>query len=157
LNHRVALVDTNLLVLLSVGSSDRSYIETHRRTAQFAPEDFDLLLSVLSSYNSILVTPNVLSECSNLCAYIGEPARTQVLATLKILTEDREELYVKSKDAACHASYLRLGLTDAAIHIAAEQATVLTTDLDLYLSLLSAGKKAVNFNHVREWGWQGGV
>jgi hypothetical protein len=80
-----------------------------------------------------------------------------VLATLKFLIGNGEDTYVKSAEAADHSSYLRLGLTDAAIHIAADEATVLTTDLDLYLSLRNAGKDAINFNHIREWGWQAGV
>ncbi|WP_407471150.1 PIN domain-containing protein [Xanthomonas campestris] len=155
MTERTALIDTNLLVLLSVGLSDRTYVARHKRTAQFLVEDFDLLVNVLSSYNRVVVTPNVLSESSNLCAYIAEPAKAQVMNTLKALIERHQELYVESTAAAGHTAYLRLGLTDASIHLAADDATVLTTDFDLYQSLLAAGKNVVNFNHVREWGWQG--
>lgn len=145
----IALVDTNLLVLLSVGTWNRDYISIHKRTSQFTPDDYDLLINILSQFKKILVTPNILSECSNLCAQTGEPARSHVLCALRALTHDRDEVYVRSSDASCHSTYVRLGLTDAAIHIAAQDATVFTTDLDLYLSLSAAGKNAVNFNHLR--------
>lgn len=144
------MVDTNLLVLLSVGTWDRGYIPTHKRSSQFTPEDYDLLVGILSRYKEIVVTPNILTESSNLCAQTGEPARSHVLSVLKALTHDWEESYVRSSDASDHPTFLRLGLTDAAIHVAAEDATVLTTDLDLYLSLARAGAEVVNFNHLRD-------
>lgn len=152
-----AIVDTNLLVLLSVGTWNRAFIATHKRTTQFTPEDYDLLVHLLSQYNALLITPNILSESSNLCAQTGEPARSNVLATLAAFTRDREERYIRSSDASSHSTYIRLGLTDAAIHLAAHDATVLTTDLDLYLSLSSSGNSVVNFNHLRDWGSVGGI
>lgn len=150
---RVSLIDTNLLVLLCVGLYQRSYIARHKRTSQFIPEDHDLLLTVLGSYPSTLVTPNVLSECSNLCAQTGEPAKSYILAILRTFAVRSNERYVSSRRAVNHPSYMRLGLTDAALHAAAKGATVITTDLDLYLSLANSGYSPVNFNHVREYGW----
>lgn len=150
MRNEIALIDTNLLILLSVGAWNRAYIATHKRTSQFTSEDYDLLVNILSNFKRLLVTPNILSESSNLCAQTGEPARTHVLTALRALTHEQQEIYLKSSDAFFHPTYIRLGLTDAAIHIAAQDATILTTDLDLYLSLSKAGNEVVNFNHVRD-------
>jgi rRNA-processing protein FCF1 len=51
---------------------------------------------------------------------------------------------------------LRLGLADAAIGLAARKhgCTVLTGDLDLYLSLRRDGVEAIDFTHVRAQNWR---
>jgi len=43
------LVDTNLLVLFTVGSVNRNRIETFKRTRQYSKGDYDLLVSVLGN------------------------------------------------------------------------------------------------------------
>ena len=59
------LIDANLLVLLVVGRTRRSLIADHKRLSSFTAEDYDLLLSVIGS-RTIVVTPNTLTEASNL-------------------------------------------------------------------------------------------
>ncbi len=51
---------------------------------------------------------------------------------------------------ACKArEFLRLGLTDSVLlEISDNSRTILTADLDLYLSALDKGLKAVNFRHL---------
>ena len=42
-----ALIDTNLLLLLVVGMTNKSYIKIHKRTKTFTVEDYEQLLSDL--------------------------------------------------------------------------------------------------------------
>ncbi len=44
------LIDTNILLLWFVGSVNRSRIFQFNRTEQFLPEDYDLLLQILSYF-----------------------------------------------------------------------------------------------------------
>ena len=60
------VVDTNLLLLLVIGITDRSLIAKHKRTRSFEAEDFDLLVSVLAGYDQVVVTPHIMTEVSNL-------------------------------------------------------------------------------------------
>ncbi len=45
---RSALLDTNLFLLLIVGLYDKKLIEKHKRTKAFTPEDFDLLVELIT-------------------------------------------------------------------------------------------------------------
>ena len=41
-------IDTNLLILLVVGSGGREFISKHRRLAIFTEEDYDLLIAFIT-------------------------------------------------------------------------------------------------------------
>lgn len=68
------IVDTNILVLWFVGSVNRSRISQFNRTEKFAPEDYDLLVKILSNFGNIITTANILTEVNSLINQIG--ART---------------------------------------------------------------------------------
>ena len=151
MNALPLLIDTNLLLLFVVGTASREYIGKHKRLTEFTEEDYDTLLVVISSAPSVLVTPNTLTETSNLAAYIGEPARRHVFQVLRQLIEASEERYIASASAARRPEFIRLGLTDAAlVEATSAEASLLTTDLDLYLSAIAKGAPAFNFNHLRD-------
>jgi hypothetical protein len=78
-------LDSNLLLLFVVGSASRDYIAKHKRLKAYAASDFDLLLERLGVVSSILLTPNTLTETSNLIDHIGEPARSHIYRTLNAL------------------------------------------------------------------------
>jgi hypothetical protein len=102
---------------------------------------------------SIIVTPNILTETSNLIGQIGEPDRARVFEVFKALINGRgfTEFFVKSDHAAAEKNFVRLGLTDAAILSILDDAhTLLTDDLQLYLSASKQGLNADNFNHYRQ-------
>ncbi len=144
-------VDANLLVLLVVGSVDRELIAKHRRLSAFTSDDYEILLGRLARVDQIFVTPNTLTETSNLIAYHGEPERSQLFEMLRFIIEESEEVVVTSVDAASNSNFVRLGLTDAVLleRVSAET-PVLTVDLDLYLAALAKGEEAaINFTHLR--------
>jgi predicted nucleic acid-binding protein len=143
------LVDTNLLVLLTVGAANRDRIATFKRTRQYSAGDFDLLSGALRPFLRLTV-PQVLAEASNLVDLPG-PELLVARAHLRGYIELAVEVELRSRQAANESSYPRLGLTDAAIAMAARQygCTVLTDDLDLYLQLSTAGLSVENFTHTR--------
>lgn len=144
------VLDASLLVLFIVGSTRRDLIGRHKRLKAFTMEDYDLLLRLISDAPQVIVTPNTLTETSNLISQIDEPARTQIREVFRRVVEATEEEYVSSRAAVSARSFLRLGLTDAGLlHLMSETRSLLTTDLDLYLSALQLGATAVNFNHLR--------
>lgn len=146
------ILDTNLLLLFIVGTTNRDLIAKHKRLRKnFSLDDFDLLWRLIANTPHVFVTPNTLTETSNLLGYIDEPARTQVFETFRALILSMQEEYVESRKAAGVEEFLRLGLTDSALlEIASKSRLLLTTDLDLYLSALNRGASAENFNHLRE-------
>jgi hypothetical protein len=145
------LLDANLLVLLVVGSAGRQYIRMHKRLRAYNEEDFDLLLRSISEMSPIIVTPNILTEASNLASQIADPARTHIATTFRAIVGLVDERYVQSSRAVNQTEFPRLWLTDAGIlEEIADSHVLLTADLDLYLAALSRGHEAVNFNYLRQ-------
>jgi hypothetical protein len=150
---RTLAIDAELLVLLVVGTASRAYLSKHRRLRAYSEADFDLLKDVITSYAEIVVTPNTLTEASNLLGYVNEPIRSQVFAVFKAFIENVEETYLESKTVSAQEEFIRLGLTDAALLGTNERGSVLiTSDLDLYLAAADKEYEVLNFNHLREAG-----
>ena len=148
------LVDSNLLVLLVVGRVNRELVGRHRRLKQFAPEDYDQLVEVLSSSEQILVTPNTLTETSNLLAAQRGATGMALSAELRRLIESEVEIVVPSTTAARRREFPRLGLADAAlVDVASERHQLLTADMKLFgAALASDPNSAVYFNVSRDSG-----
>jgi len=148
------LVDTNLLVLFTVGSVNVNRIGTFKRTNKYTIEDFDLLVRVLGRFKTLYTLAHVLSEVSNLTDLPGlerQRARQVLKRTIAELTESEISSFRASEDA----SFPKLGLVDAAISAVARQrkCTVLTDDLDLYLSLARDRVSVLNFAHLQASSW----
>ena len=148
---RQLILDANLLVLLIVGLKDVSLIARHKRTREFSVDDFATLQRSLEGFDRIVLTPNILTECSNLLRQIGEPACSELTTMLKTLIENSDERYLPSQKAARAPEFPRLGLTDAGLlQTVSRELPLLTVDLDLYVAASKKGPEvATNFNHLR--------
>ncbi len=143
-----AFIDSNLPVLLAVGAVDRGQVGRHRRARSFVPEDDDRLMGIVAALDRVLVTPNTLTEASNL---LESHHDHRFLAALRLIVEESEEIVVASADAVRNRAFLRLGLADVVLLEAISKARpLLTTDLDLYHAAMAreAGA-AFNFTHVQ--------
>ena len=145
-------LDTNLLVLLVVGSENRELIPKHRRLEHYSAEDFDILSEFLENANQLYVTPNTLTETSNLVGQHGEPERSLLMRRLQFLIHESREIIVASAKASSNYNFEKLGLTDAALlEAVTEEIPLLTVDFDLYLAAIASGEeKAINFNTFRD-------
>ena len=144
-----AFIDANLLVLMVVGSLDRSAIPRHRRARQFTAEDYDRLMGIVGGMKRIFVTPNVLTEASNLLANRSDPRFLQRLGSL---IENSDEVVIASETAAGNRMFSRLGLSDAALleAISAER-PLITVDFNLYGAAAAKGKGvAYNFTYMQD-------
>ena len=145
-------IDANLLVLLVVGSVGRGLISKHKRLrGAYTAEDYDILIDLISPVQRVFVTPNTLTEASNLLAHQAEPERSQLFDKLRTLIHNNEEIVVASEDASNNSAFRRLGLTDAALlELVTTKSPLLTDDLELYLAALEKGPEAaMNFTHHR--------
>jgi hypothetical protein len=148
---RTLVIDAELLVLLVVGIVSRSYISRHRRLHAYTEADFDVLKELVADFTDVVVTPNTLTEASNLLGYVNEPIRSHVFNAFKTFIQSVDEKYLESKLVSSQDEFIRLGLTDTALLCTAEADRVLVTaDLDLYLAAATKEYKVLNFNHLRE-------
>ena len=147
-------IDTNLLVLLVVGEAGRELIPKHRRLKEFRIEDYESLVRLINELDQVLVTPNTLTEASNLLAQHGDPERSYFFDVLRELIDRNEEIVVSSKVAARNREFKRLGLTDAVLlEVVSPSEPLVTVDLDLYLAASAKGSQAAfNFRHHQSWG-----
>ncbi len=145
-----AFIDTNLLILLLVGSVDRTLVEKHKRTRSFVPEDYDYLTGLVDSLDRVFVTPNTLTETSNL---LKRSQDNRLMQQLHFFIHHTEEVYVTSQEAATNRQFNQLGLTDAALLEAiSEERPLITVDFDLYGAALGRGQNfAYNFTHWQNW------
>ena len=145
-------VDANLLILLVAGSVDPRIVAKHRRLNGFSTDDYDFLLVVLNEVPQIFVTPNTLTETSNLLRQHGEPERSLLIDRLAYLIEESDEVVVASAQAATNPYFRQLGLTDAALlESISPQTPLLTVDGDLYVAALTKGEnEAVNFRQFMD-------
>jgi predicted nucleic acid-binding protein len=149
MNKRLTL-DANLVILLVVGNARRSFIKLHKKLTQYDDIDFDILRSILMKFSEVVLSPNVLTETSNLSLYVREPIKSEVASELSRIILRIQEHVVPSRIAIARPEYRRLGLTDAVLlEIASAGATLLTDDQALYAAAWKANLPALNFNHIR--------
>ncbi len=149
------LVDTNILLLLFIGNVDPNRIQHFKRTTQFTIEDFNLLKKLLSCFDRIICTPNILSEINSLSSQLGDPFKKYFFVSFSKEIELIDEKYLSSIDASTMSEFIKFGLTDTVtIGLSNGSLLVLTDDFKLSQYLACIGVDTINFNHIRVLGWK---
>jgi hypothetical protein len=145
------LIDSNLLLLLIMGSFDQSLIGNFKRLAMFTHEDFSLLQSLVAR-KTILVTPHILTEVSNLANSLHHRHKADWSEYFKdwILVALRER-QIHARDLAAEDAFLLFGITDAALFHTSSSVPILTVDARLAAFMQQHGRHAINVNHLRTW------
>lgn len=147
-----ALLDANLMLLLVIGSADRTYIENFSRTRRYTENDFIALSRILRRFRVIHTTPNILTEASNLMNRIDDKNKSKVYGILSKYITVFGEHYVPSVKAGVDSRFPKFGLTDVCILLLVQQSELLliTDDFPLAGLVQKRGYDVINFNHVRE-------
>lgn len=148
---KTLILDTNLLVLLVVGMVNKKYISAHKKLHPvYNEEHYNLLVKLLENYSEIIVTPNTLSETSNLLRMgMKEPAKKEIVTLFKDMIEKTREVYISSGLAAQRSEFIYLGLTDSVLLECGKSNTILlTADRELHAKALSLNYKSFNFWHI---------
>lgn len=145
------LIDTNILLMLLIGTYDRGMIAQFKRTKQYTVEDYSLAMDVIQRVNPIITLPSVLAEVSNLAGqFVTKHSRIECFAVFARQTELLKERQIASIDAARTDEFRRFGLTDAAIlQVARTGCLVLTDDFRLSQNMESIDAPVLNFTHLR--------
>ena len=152
--QRGILIDTNILLLHFVGTVNRERISRFNRTEKFIPEDYDLLQRILTYFQTIVTTPNILTEVNSLANQLGEPERSQCFSIFSEIISNMNESYIESRTITNTKNFAKFGLTDCGIlNVARGKYLVLTDDLKLANYLQKVGIDAINFNNIRTLGW----
>ena len=156
---RKVLLDTNLLLLLLIGSINRRLLTTNKRVGRYSENEFLLLNRHLSDAASLLTTQHINSQTSDLGAgSLHGIYRTMFLRLLRnIHVHDVGAISTIKADEMTQPILSfdtdildELGVADAGlINAAIESKGILfTDDLPLYLRAQRHGIDAVNFSHL---------
>ena len=149
------LIDSNLLLLYFIGSYDPEQIGKFKRTITFTVEDFQRLEKLISYFETVVTTPNVLTEVSNLSNQLPQQVKKTYFQVFSQLTSNLQETYHPSEEICALPHFHRFGLTDSGIiDLAPERYLVLTDDFPLANYLQSANVDVINFNHIRTLNWR---
>ena len=153
------VVDTNLLVLLVVGSAGKNYISRHKRLkGVFTAEDYELLALLIAQFSDLVLLPHIVAEVSNLARHIDFPARRYVQHALRRLVSTATELPLPSILGVERAEFHQLGLTDSVIlhlcsmSIAGASPTLLTVDTHLADHAHSLGYSVIDYKQEYQTG-----
>lgn len=151
------LIDTNILLILFVGIVNPNRIPQFHRTKKFIPEDYKLLSALLKSFSKIVVTPNILTEVSNLIgnSNLKDPELSLCFNAISQAVNQLDEFYIESKTATQVEQFTKYGLTDCGIiSVARDSYLVLTDDFKLAGYLKKIGIDSINFDSIRIYGYK---
>ncbi len=149
--HAGVVVDSNILLLLFIGSYDLSLVGRFKRLAAFARTDYELLVSTLSRFSAVVTTPMILTEVNSLSNLLEFRHKYGYYTVFSLLADKMLEEIPTTKEIVATEFFKKFGYTDAAIAIAADQRyLVLTDDFALSGFLQSQQIDVINFNHLRQ-------
>lgn len=150
--YKGIVVDTNLFLVYLVGCADSRLLSKFKRTNSYNEQDFESLLSALNNFTTIVTTPHVLTEVTDLLDNFNQQYDNVFFLLLEKLLgviEEKTEPSIKLIQDKPQRFY-KFGLCDSALAVLAQDNyLVLTDDFKLYGYLESQSLPAVNFNHIR--------
>jgi hypothetical protein len=112
---RSVALDTNLFVLLCVGTASLSFIESHKKTSAYSVADFEKLKRIVGGFSRLVSTPYSLAEASNhLNIAERRPLNRPFAKSFAFYTNLLEEVQVSARICAERSEFVKLGLTDTA-------------------------------------------
>lgn len=147
------LLDANLLTMYLVAQLGDGEVEKFSRTRAYTTADAKILDKTLLGFNSIITTPQVLTETANLLDWFKGKKRKILFGYLSQFVLTVDEKYLTAKQIILSPAFIKLGLSDAALfdicHL--DKCVLLTADLDLYGFAAGHGIEAINFTHLRKY------
>lgn len=147
---RPVLVDSSPLLLLLVGTYGRNLIRRFKRTRDYSPDVFDLLVQFLAG-RRVIATPGVLTEVSNLAMQLGREDFTRLVERNIEGLRSMREIHVE-KDVVIEApEFRKVGATDTTLLIAARdnEWEILTSDHPLCSRCWSEGIEATHMMELQ--------
>lgn len=150
------LLDSNLLLLFLAGNLGSDFLQRFPRVREYDFDDYELLRQTLKQFKTILTTPHVLTEITNLANKLSGADRVEWSEYLvRFITSDAvQEKWIAARELARAGEFIEFGITDSAIGAIASEALVLTDDFPLSGNLRSRGFDAWNFKELRSI-WDG--
>ncbi len=137
---RSLLLDSNLLVVLVIGKSDEAFLGS-KPIQHFELSDYERLRHFIGAFNSIVTTPYILAEVSNLLnkSQAGELCRRTLAGMISAI----DEVHAAATELADDPNFARFGIADVSIIHAANDDTLVLTNDEPLLGLLTKSNVSV--------------
>ncbi len=148
------VLDTNILIAKVIAMTDPSLIARSKAIADvIVPEDLPLIDAAIELARSLVTTPHILAECSNLLGRerpdVAAVARTTLITWVRGVLDERFQP-LREVRRERWASYARLGFTDASIAtLAVEGYVPFTEDFELLRAVNEREHCGLNLNYLR--------
>lgn len=143
------IIDTNLMLLIAVGTFNPDRILTFKRTLKYTLQDFSLMKRIVAYFERRVTTPNILTEVDNLARQMPAADHASISKTIHDLTARLFEVHTPSAEIMKSSYYSTLGLTDSTIVALDTKLLVVTDDFRLSSILAHRGRDVININHLR--------
>jgi len=146
------LLDSNLLLMLCVGSVDRKLVRKFKRTKAYSENDYDTLCRFVGLFPKIFTTPNILTEVNNLGGNLEGEDRKKFQGVFSRMANVLSEEYTESQIAVGIPIFRDCGLADSVTFRMSQShngCLLLTDDRQLAGKVRKSGGAALNFDNLR--------
>lgn len=145
------ILDTNVMLLLAVGTADELWLERHKniRSLKFNAEHYNKLVGIIGHIGNLSSTANILTEVSNLLDQTDSIKKLELRKVLAKIISAISEIHLPGKMIIDDPIFLRLGLTDALVlKLEKGQYHILSVDGSLCYACASMGLPYTNLTPV---------
>jgi hypothetical protein len=148
-------VDSGLLILLTVGQYDKSYIAQFKVTSLWDGTDYELLANFVGHFRNIIISPHVLAELSNHSFKVPQRRLAPYLDVFVRLADHFEEVMATKNAVLAHAYPKQVGVADTGLIISCLKGPyfLLTSDRKLRGIAGKCGVDAMHFDELRGYSW----
>jgi hypothetical protein len=107
------------------GQINKNKIEKYTRNSLYKKEDYYFLLNILTEYDKIITSPNILTEVDNILNRITGEDKYKYLVLVKTIYKQTIEKYIKTETVAQSWFFDSLGITDSSILMMAKDCELL--------------------------------
>jgi hypothetical protein len=122
---RDVIIDTNIFILFLAGQINENKIKNYTRNSLYTKEDYYFLLNILSNYDRIITSPNILTEVDNILNRITGEDKYKYLILVKTIYKQTIEKYIKTETISQNWYFDTLGITDSVILMMAKESELL--------------------------------
>lgn len=150
------ILDTGPLVFLLIGLCDPSKKNSGDIWQGHTQEELELLIKLIKPFKSIIITPQILAECTNLLNQKMDSSKHQFILT-QIINPLRQfgEVYIEKNIILNYTEFSRFGSTDIGTIECSKKmnSLIITEDSDLKRFCYSNKIPCINFHELRPSTW----
>lgn len=153
---KAVLLDSNLLLVFISGTLGRAAFARFKRVSDYSYDDYELLVGLLGAFKTLLTTPHILTEVSNLANSLPEWYKSEWYENFAAListsgqSTSLDEKWTPASELSTLQEFDQFGITYAALTRLSREGLVITSDYRLSSVLRSRALPVINFQDLRK-------